>query len=128
MITEVTEGIRISVNTSYQPSHSQPKNSMFLFAYTITIENCGSEPVRLLRRHWYIYESNGQIREVEGRGVVGEQPKLNPGDLHEYTSACDLSTEIGKMHGTYLMERIDSGEQFYVNIPEFIMVVPHTLN
>jgi len=128
MITEVTEGIKISVDTAYQPSHSQPGNSMYLFSYTITIENCGSETVQLLRRHWYIYETSGQIREVEGKGVVGEQPLLEPGEVHEYTSACDLVTEIGKMHGTYLMERTSSGERFYVNIPEFVMVVPHTLN
>jgi len=128
MITEVTEGIRISVDRMYQPTHSQPSQSMFMFSYTITIENCGSESVQLLRRHWYIYETNGQVREVEGKGVVGEQPTLDPGEEHEYTSACDLSTEIGKMHGTYLMERTGTGERFYVNIPEFIMVVPHALN
>ena len=128
MITEVTEGIKISVDTAYVPTHSQPVNSMFLFSYTITIENCGSETVRLLRRHWHIFETNGERREVEGKGVVGEQPTLDPGDSHEYTSACDLSTEIGKMHGTYLMERSNTGERFYVNIPEFVMVVPHALN
>ena len=128
MITEVTEGIKISVQTSYQPSQSKPANSLFLFAYRITIENCSGEKVRLLRRHWYIYESSGQMREVEGIGVVGLQPELEPGDIHEYTSACDLSTEIGKMHGTYLMERMSSGKRFYVNIPEFVMVVPHALN
>ena len=128
MITEVTEGIKISVDTAYVPTHSQPVNSMFLFSYTITIENCGSETVRLLRRHWHIFETNGERREVEGKGVVGEQPTLNPGDSHEYTSACDLSTEIGKMHGTYLMERSNTGERFYVNIPEFVMVVPYALN
>ncbi|MBL4735220.1 MAG: Co2+/Mg2+ efflux protein ApaG [Flavobacteriales bacterium] len=128
MITEVTEGIRISVDTSYQPSHSKPAESVFWFSYKIIIENCGSQQVRLLRRHWYIYETNGQIREVEGKGVVGEQPRLDPGETHEYTSACDLSTEIGKMHGTYLMERTGLGERFYVNIPEFTMAVPHVLN
>jgi ApaG protein len=128
MITEVTEGIKISVDTAYEPTHSQPVNSMFLFSYTITIENCGSETVRLLRRHWHIFESSGEKREVEGKGVVGAQPTLDPGDSHEYTSACDLSTEIGKMHGTYLMERSNTGERFYVNIPEFVMVVPHALN
>lgn len=128
MITEVTEGIKITVDTSYEPSHSHPSEGMFFFSYTITIENCGSESVRLLRRQWYIYESSGLIREVEGKGVVGEQPRLDPGEKYEYTSACDLSTEIGKMHGTYLMERNKSGKRFYVNIPEFVMVVPHALN
>lgn len=128
MITEVTEGIKISVETDYQPSHSHPSEGMFFFAYTISIENCSSETVRLLRRQWYIYESSGQIREVEGKGVVGEQPILEPGEVYEYSSACDLSTEIGKMHGSYLMERVNSGKRFYVSIPEFVMVVPHALN
>jgi len=128
MITEVTEGIKISVNTAYEPKYSEPGNSMFLFSYKIAIENCGSETVRLLRRHWYIYETSGQIKEVEGSGVVGEQPTLMPGEIHEYESACELCTEIGKMHGTYLMERTDSGQRFSVIIPEFIMVVPHALN
>jgi ApaG protein len=103
-------------------------NAAFLFSYTITIENCGSETVRLLRRHWHIFETSGEIREVEGKGVVGEQPILEPGASHEYTSACELSTEIGKMHGTYLMERFNTGERFHVNIPEFVMVIPHALN
>ena len=128
MITEVTEGIKISVDTTYQPAQSRPGNSLFLFAYTISIENCSSEAVRLLRRHWYIYETTGHVREVEGVGVVGLQPELAPGEIHEYTSACDLSTEIGKMHGTYLMERVSSGKRFYVTIPEFVMAVPHALN
>lgn len=128
MITEVTEGIKITVDTSYDPAHSHPSENVFFFSYTISIENCGSESVRLLRRQWYIYESCGQISEVEGKGVVGEQPMLEPGEAYEYTSACDLSTEIGKMHGTYLMERVKSGKRFYVNIPEFVLVVPHALN
>ena len=128
MTTEVTEGIKISVDTAYEPSHSKPLKSVFLFSYKISIENCGSETVRLLRRHWHIFDANGEIEEVEGKGVVGEQPILDPGASHEYTSGCELSTEIGKMHGTYLMERISTGERFYVNIPEFVMVIPHALN
>ena len=128
MITEVTEGIKISVETQFQSEHSEAAADMYLFSYRIRIENCGEQTVKLMRRRWLIYDANGVIREVEGKGVVGEQPVLKPGDIHEYSSACDLTTEIGKMHGTYLMERGDTKERFYVNIPEFKMVVPHRLN
>lgn len=128
MVTEVTAGIKISVETAYQPSYSNPKKSLYLFSYRVNIENCSDQAVKLLRRHWWIYDANGMLREVEGKGVVGEQPILKPGETHCYSSTCDLSTEIGKMKGTYLMERIMTGNQFYVNIPEFSMVVLHMLN
>jgi len=128
MITEVTDGIKISVETSFQPKHSEPKKFIFLFSYRITIENCSNQTVKLLSRHWWIYNAKGSLREVEGKRVVGKQPILNPGEIHQYTSACDLSTEIGKMKGTYLMERTITGNQFYVNVPEFCMAVPHILN
>ena len=128
MITEVTEGIKISVETKFQPDHSDASVSMYLFSYRISIENCGETTVKLMRRRWLIYDANGLVREVEGDGVVGQQPVLQPGAVHEYSSACDLTTEIGKMHGTYLMEREDTKERFYVNIPEFRLVVPHRLN
>ncbi|HIA11073.1 MAG TPA: Co2+/Mg2+ efflux protein ApaG [Flavobacteriales bacterium] len=128
MITEVTEGIKISVETQFQPDHSDASSNMYLFSYRIIIENCGSQTVKLIRRRWLIYDANGVIREVEGKGVVGQQPILKHGEIHEYSSACDLTTDIGKMHGTYLMEWEESKERFYVNIPEFKMVVPHRLN
>ena len=128
MITEVTEGIKITVENKFQQEHSDFIKGLFLFSYRITIENCSEDTVQLLRRHWLIYDANGMIREVEGKGVIGKQPVLYPGEVHQYSSACDLSTEIGKMHGTYLMERASSKERFYVNIPEFKMIVPHRLN
>jgi len=128
MVTEVTEGIKISVETKFRPNHSDPANAIYLFSYKITIENCSEDTVKLLRRHWLIYDANGLIREVEGEGVVGEQPILDPGEIHEYASACDLSTDLGKMHGSYQMEKTATGEKFYVNVPEFKMVVPHRLN
>ena len=128
MVTEVTAGIKISVETAYQPNHSDPKNSIYLFSYRVVIENCSDQAVKLMRRHWWIYDANGMMREVEGKGVVGEQPVLKPGERHCYSSTCDLSTEIGKMKGNYLMEGIMTGNQFHVNIPEFSMVVHHMLN
>ena len=84
--------------------------------------------MQLLRRHWYIYDSNGTVREVEGEGVVGLQPVIEPGEIHEYVSGCNLRTSIGKMTGTYLVERVVDGKQFQVQIPEFNMIAPYRLN
>ena len=83
MISKISEGITISVETYYQPEYSNPVNSEFMFAYRITIENNNAFPVQLLRRHWYIYDSNGSMREVEGEAVVGVQPQINPGESYQ---------------------------------------------
>ena len=119
MISKISEGITISVETYYQPEYSNPVNSEFMFAYRITIENNNAFPVQLLRRHWYIYDSNGSMREVEGEGVVGVQPQINPGESYQYISGCNLRSEIGKMSGTYLMENINTKKSFDAVIPAF---------
>lgn len=128
MITNITEGVKISVETFYQPDYSQPMNAEYMFAYRIIIQNESEFTVKLLRRHWYIYDSNGALREVEGEGVIGQQPVIEPQQSHQYVSGCHLKTEMGKMHGTYLMERIIDGKFFYVNIPEFQLIAPFKLN
>jgi len=128
MITHITEGVKISVETFYQPDYSQPMNAEYMFAYRIIIQNESEFTVKLLRRHWYIFDSNGALREVEGEGVIGQQPIIEPQQSHQYVSGCHLKTEMGKMHGTYLMERIIDGKFFYVNIPEFQLVAPFKLN
>lgn len=128
MITKITEGVRISVETFYQDEYSQPLNNEFMFAYRITIENCSERTIKLLRRHWYIFDSCGVTREVEGEGVVGLQPVIEPGKSHQYVSGSHLKTEIGHMHGNYLMERIVDGVTFKVNIPEFQLIAPFKLN
>ena len=128
MITHITEGVKISVETFYQPDYSQPLNAEYMFAYRIIIQNESEFTVKLLRRHWYIFDSNGALREVEGEGVIGQQPVIEPQQSHQYVSGCHLKTEMGKMHGTYLMERIIDGKFFYVNIPEFQLVAPFKLN
>jgi len=128
MVSQISEGIKISVETYYQPDYSNPVNNEFMFAYKITIENNNAFPVKLLSRHWYIYDSNGSLREVEGEGVVGVQPQINPGQLYQYISGCNLRTEIGKMHGTYLMENITNKKTFTVVIPSFQMSTPFKLN
>lgn len=128
MASKISEGIGINVETYYQPDYSNPVNNEFMFAYKITIENHNSFPVKLLRRHWYIYDSNGSTREVEGEGVVGVQPQINPGESYQYISGCNLRTEIGKMYGTYLMQQINNEKTFEVAIPAFEMTVPFKLN
>ncbi len=128
MVSKISEGIKISVETYYQPDYSNPVNNEFMFAYKITIENNNAFPVKLLSRHWYIYDSNGSLKEVEGEGVVGVQPQINPGELYQYISGCNLRTEIGKMHGTYLMENITNKKTFTVVIPSFQMSTPFKLN
>jgi ApaG protein len=128
MISKISEGITISVETYYQPEYSNPVNSEFMFAYRITIENNNKFPVKLLRRHWFIYDSNGSMREVEGEGVVGVQPQIDPGESYQYVSGCNLRSEIGKMSGTYLMENINNERAFDVVIPAFDMCAPFKLN
>ncbi|MDO8367002.1 MAG: Co2+/Mg2+ efflux protein ApaG [Saprospiraceae bacterium] len=124
----VTNGITVTVETNYLPHHSDPREDRFIFGYHIMIENGSSHTVQLLRRHWYIIDAAAQIREVEGEGVVGEQPILSPGERYEYASYCDLSTEMGKMRGHYLMTRSEEDLLFKVEIPEFRMIVPSKLN
>ena len=128
MITEISEGVAVSVETFYQPEHSNPVKELFLFTYRITLENNNVFPIQLLRRHWYIFDSNADRREVEGEGVVGEQPIINPSTKYQYVSACDLGSEIGKMYGTYTMENCHNKKNFTINIPTFEMIVPFKLN
>lgn len=128
IVTAITEGVQVSVETDYQPEYSSPTQLHYVFTYRITIENHSNYTVKLLRRHWFIHDANNTIREVEGEGVVGQQPILEPGQVHQYVSGCNLRSGLGKMHGTYLMEKVVDGSQFEVVIPEFSMVVPYLLN
>jgi ApaG protein len=125
---KITEGIKIIVETFYQPDYSNVGNNEYMFAYKITIENHNNFPVQLLRRHWHIYDSNGSIKEVEGEGVVGVQPKINPGEFYQYVSGCNLRTDIGKMQGSYLMLNLNTNKHFDVFIPSFNLIVPFKLN
>ncbi len=112
------------VSTEFQPDYSNPAQSHFVFTYRIVIENNSSYTVQLIRRHWMIADSFGEKREIEGDGVVGQQPVLEPGESHEYVSGCNLKSGIGKMVGTYTMRRIVDSLEFPVNIPEFSLIVP----
>lgn len=128
MVTEITQGVKVSVETEYQPSYSSPSQYHYVFTYRITIENKSEFTVQLLRRHWHIFDAGFALREVEGEGVVGQQPVLEPNQTHQYVSGCNLKSGIGKMSGFYLMERIVDGRRFEVAVPEFHMITPLRLN
>src|SRR5688572_28047161 len=128
MVSKISEGVLISVETFYQSDYSNPANSEFMFAYRITIENHNGFSVQLHRRHWHIFDSNGEYREVEGEGVVGEQPVLQPGDQYQYMSGCNLNTEMGRMVVTYQMANQNNQKTFEVNIPPFELIVPAKFN
>ncbi|HMO40831.1 MAG TPA: Co2+/Mg2+ efflux protein ApaG [Saprospiraceae bacterium] len=128
METLITNGIKVSVETFYQPSYSRPMEMKYVFSYHIYIENLGSNTVQLLRREWLICDSSGLVRKVEGEGVIGKQPVLAPGESHQYASWSPLMTEIGKMTGAYIFRRDTDGQEFRVNIPEFRLIAPFKLN
>ncbi|WP_019947115.1 Co2+/Mg2+ efflux protein ApaG [Hymenobacter aerophilus] len=128
MNTTTTQGVTVSVTTNYLPDYSSPGQEHYVFAYKIDIRNNSEYTVKLLRRHWFISDANGVVREVEGEGVVGQQPVLEPGESHQYVSGCNLKSGVGKMRGTYQMERVMDGHEFDVEIPEFTLIVPYRLN
>lgn len=119
--------IRIQVVTQYIDDQSQPDDGRFVFAYTITIENSGSIPAKLLSRHWLITDANGKVQEVSGDGVVGEQPYLVPGETFRYSSGAVLDTPVGAMQGRYRMQA-DNGIDFDAPIPPFTLAVPGMLH
>ncbi len=128
MIAQITEGVKVTVDTVYQPEYSNPAKEHFMFAYKIIIENLSDYSVQLLARHWVIFDSNGTNREVEGEGVVGLQPIIEPGNYHEYVSGCNLKTDMGSMKGTYTMKRLVDNDLFEAAIPQFLLVAPFKLN
>jgi len=128
MTNLVTNGIKITVQTKYNEGYSKPHSLYHLFNYHIQIENLSDYTVQLMRRHWYIIDSIGQTTEVEGEGVVGQQPLLSPNENYAYSSACNLHSDMGKMYGTYTFERKLDNKLFEVKIPEFHLVVPFRLN
>ena len=119
--------IAIDVATRYLDDQSEPEQDRYVFAYTIHIRNTGSVPARLLGRHWFITDANGNVQEVTGEGVVGEQPWLRPGEDFSYTSGAVLETHLGTMQGRYEM-LADDGTRFDAPIPRFTLCVPRTLH
>lgn len=119
--------VLVEAKPQYIEAQSSPEQNRFVFAYTITITNVGSVPARLLTRHWLITDANGKVQEVNGEGVVGENPHLNPGDSFRYTSAAMIETPVGVMQGKYRMVS-DAGESFSAFIPKFTLSIPRTLH
>ncbi len=128
MVTEITKGIKVSVEPEYQKEYSSPRQFHYVFTYKVTIENQSDTTIQLRRRHWFIKDAGYADREVEGVGVIGLQPVMETGESHQYVSGCNLKSGIGKMYGTFELERVIDGKKFEVTIPEFVMILPERLN
>lgn len=124
---ETSAEVEIHVRASFLPEESRPEESQYIFGYQIQLQNRGNQDVQLISRHWIITDGHGQVEEVRGMGVVGLQPRLKPGEIFEYNSACPLTTPTGNMRGTYLMVR-DDGSQFLATVPQFYLIEPNSLN
>jgi ApaG protein len=127
MSDTTTNGIRVQVETQYLPDQSSPRDNQYLFAYRIRISNEGTETAQLISRHWVITDADGHVEQVQGPGVVGEQPVLGPGSTFEYTSFCPLRTSVGTMQGTYQMVKAN-GDSFDATIAPFTLATPNALN
>ena len=119
--------LEISVATQFLDEQSDPDGERYVFAYTIRIRNLGRLPAQLLDRHWVITDGNGKVEEVRGEGVVGEQPRLEPGEAFTYTSGAVLEAAVGTMQGSYHLAG-DDGTEFDAPIPAFTLAVPRTLH
>jgi ApaG protein len=120
-----TRGVVVRVRPHYLPAQSDPDEGRWVWRYDIELENRGSDTVQLIARHWIITDASGRVEEVQGLGVVGDQPTLGPGDSYSYASGCPLPTSSGAMTGSYLMIT-SSGEQFEAEIPTFSLDLPDT--
>lgn len=127
MSDTTTNGIRVQVTTRYLSERSSPRDSEYWFAYFIRISNVGEEVAQLISRHWVITNADGEVEEVRGEGVVGEQPVLEPGAVYDYNSFCNLKTSVGTMHGEYTMVT-PGGATFEARIAPFTLAIPHALN
>lgn len=119
-VSAKTDGILVKVQSAYVESHSDPDEPRYVFVYNVHIENQGESQASLVSRHWIITDGSGQVEEINGPGIVGETPTLEPGQGHAYQSFCVLETARGTMHGSYQMVRED-GEKFDAEIPSFVL-------
>ncbi len=126
-MTDRKHDITVSARTVFIPDQSNAQSGRYVFAYTITITNTGTVPAQLVSRHWIITDSNNQVQEVRGPGVIGEQPLLRPNESFEYTSGTAIATPVGTMRGSYQMVAED-GVQFDAPIPEFTLSMPRVLH
>jgi ApaG protein len=123
----ITHGLRVQVTSRHDPERSDPDANQWFFLYTVRITNEGEVPVQLLSRHWIITDADGETEEVRGPGVVGQQPRLSPGESFEYTSGCPLGTSFGTMHGSYRMTT-EAGKEFDAEIAPFALSLPYAIN
>jgi len=128
MSNTLTRGVRIIVKPEYLPDQSAPESSRWLFAYHVIVRNEGTQAVQLINRHWVITNGEGEVDEVRGAGVIGQQPELEPGAEFHYSSGCPLDTPVGTMHGEYEMRVVETGELFDAHITPFRLAVPSALN
>jgi len=128
MVTEITEGVKVSVEVEYQSEYSSPSQYHYVFTYRVTIENNSDKTIQVLTREWYIQDVGYRLREVAGEGIVGQQPIIEPGNTHQYVSGCNLKSGIGTMYGSYGIERLMDGKQLTISIPKFQMIAPFKLN
>ena len=122
-----SSAITVSAQAQYIEEQSDAEAGRFVFAYKVTIENTGDAPAQLISRHWVITDAAGHVQEVRGIGVIGEQPRLAPGEAFEYTSGCAIATAVGTMRGAYQMVAED-GTPFEAEIPEFVLAAPGMLH
>ena len=128
MTTQVTKGIKISVITNFEGTFFKNYKMHYAFGYTITIENQSKDIVQLTSRHWRIYDSLNEVETLDGEGVIGKKPVINPGESHTYNSGCLLTSPIGAMRGHYNMFNFSTNEKFRVYIPTFKFSATFALN
>lgn len=128
MITQVTKGIKVTVQTSFEGTFFKNYKMHYAFGYTITIENQSSQIVQLTSRHWDIFDSLKEMETIDGEGVIGKKPVIQPGKSHTYSSGCLLASPIGAMKGFYNMVDLASIEEFEVEVPNFKLAAPFALN
>lgn len=128
MITQVTRGIKVSIRTTFEGTFFKNYKMHYAFGYTITIENQGKDTVQLVGRHWDILDSLKEPETVDGEGVIGKKPVIQPGKSHTYSSGCLLASPIGAMKGFYNMVNLASTQEFDVEIPVFKFAAPFALN
>ena len=121
------DAIKVSVTADYLAQYSEPENNRFVFSYTIIIENNSDQATQLISRHWIITDANNAVQEVRGMGVVGEQPRILPGERYTYSSGSILDTKAGTMEGSYQMQT-DDGNHIEVPIPAFMLTAPQSLH
>ena len=128
MTVAITNGIKVSVEVSFNSKYSSIQKNNYIFNYQITISNESIFPMKLRSREWFIFDTLDFPRVVKGEGVIGEQPELEPGETYTYSSSCDLQSTLGKMKGYYYFDNLISNEELKVKIPTFILMYPNLLN